>query len=350
MEFCKNAKLHNKTVLIEAIMSAILKSLKNYNDDTFTLSEHPIVDLDLENKVAYLYGLGLIMGSDEQIDESEKRFIGTLLRTLNLPDELLEEVEQNSQSIDEGFIEELKKTLTTNNLVSTFFYDAVMICYQDGNYCQTEKDVIKQLRYLLDFSDDDIFLVERTIEAIDSKNKAVLESIDGEGYWKWKHLVEYNRIDYTPESIKVSNYKDFKYLLDKEMYYTNIKLGEGEFWLSEADIEKLFSAKITGAGINKTTIWLEGEENCLFDEESPFNDHSHEITISMFNLKSISNCSVGTRHSKLLVLTICGGGDDIFNKCNLEDVSEIDSFEKSRLEMESTMKEIENFRELFTKF
>lgn len=71
------------------------------------------------------------------------------------------------------------------------------------------------------------------------------------------------------------------------------------------------------------------EENCLFDEESPFNDHSHEITISMFNLESISNCSVGTRHSKLLVLTILGGGDGIFNKCKLEDVSEIDLFKKN---------------------
>lgn len=327
-------------------MSSILKSLKNYNDETFTLSEHPIGDLDLEYKVTYLYGLGLIMGSDEQIDKSEKRFIGTLLRTLDLPDELLEEIEQNSQSIDEGFIEELTKTLTSNNLVSTFFYDAVMICYQDDNYCQTEREVINQLQYILDFSDDDISLVERTIKAIDSKNKSDIESIDGEGYWKWKHLVEYNRIDYSPESIKVSNYKDFRTLLDKELFYLDIKLSEGKFWLDENDINKLFGATITGSGIGKTTIWLEGEENYSVDEDLPFSDHSHELTISKHNIKVVTDCTIGTSHSKLQVLTMFGD-EAIFNDCELDDVSEIDMFERNRLMTEAAMKQLEELRSLF---
>lgn len=326
-------------------MSSILKSLKNYNDESFTLSEHPCSDLDLEYKVTYLYGLGLIMGSDEQIDESEKRFIGTLLRTLDLPDELLEEIEQNSQSIDEGFIEELTKTLTSNNLVSTFFYDAVMICYQDDNYCQTEREVINQLQYILDFSDDDISLVERTIKAIDSKNKSDIESIDGEGYWKWKHLVEYNRIDYSPESIKVSNYKDFRTLLDKEPFNLDIKLGEGKFWLEESDINKLFGATITGAGIGKTTIWLVGEENYIVDEDSPCNDHSHELTISKFNIKVVTDCTIGTSHSKLQVLTMFGD-EALFNNCELDDVSEIDMFERDRLQRAVMKKNLEELDSL----
>lgn len=327
-------------------MSSILKSLKNYNDETFTLSEHPIGDLDLEYKVTYLYGLGLIMGSDEQIDKSEKRFIGTLLRTLDLPDELLEEIEQNSQSIDEGFIEELTKTLISNNLVSTFFYDAVMICYQDDNYCQTEREVIHQLQYILDFSDDDISSVERTIKAIDSKNKSDIESIDGEGYWKWKHLVEYYRIDFSPESIKVSNYKDFITLLDKELFYLDIKLGEGKFWLEENDINKLFGATITGSGIGKTTVWLKGEENYSVGEDSPFSDHSHELTISKLNIKVVSDCTIGTSHAKLQVLTMFGD-EALFNDYELDDVSEIDMFKRNSLMTEAMMKQLEELRSLF---
>lgn len=344
MEFCDSAKLHNPA-LFEVIMSSILKSLKNYNDETFTLSEHPIGDLDLEYKVTYLYGLGLIMGSDEQIDKSEKRFIGILLRTLDLPDELLEEIEQSSQSIDEGFIEELTKTLTSNNLVSTFFYDAVMICYQDGNYCPTEREVINQLQYILDFSDDDISLVERTIKGIDSKSKSDIESIEGEGYWNWKHLVEYNRIDYTPESIKVSNYKDFRTLLDKELFNLDIKLGEGKFWLEENDINKLYGATITGSGVGKTMICLEGEENYSVDEDLPFSDHSHELTISKHNIKVVTDCTIGTSHSKLQVLTMFGD-EALFNDCELDGVSEIDMFERDRLQRAAMMKNLEELKSI----
>ncbi|MEK1998815.1 hypothetical protein WOB97_00730 [Vibrio parahaemolyticus] len=326
-------------------MTSILKSLKNYNDETLKLSEHPVVGLDLEHKVTYLYGLGLIMEADEQIDESQKRFIGTLLKSFDLPEELLEEIEQNSQSIDDKFIEELKDTLSANNLVSIFFYDAMMVCFQDGNYCQIEKELIKQLQYLLNFNDGDISLVEKTIEAIDSRNKNQIESIEGEGYWRWKHLLDYNRIDYNPLSIKISNQRDLREFFDEDISYIEVNLGDGDFTLSEFDIEKIFSIKLIGSGIDRTTIWLKGNKNGLYDDESHFNDHSHEMEISNLNIESISQCKVCTNHSKLLVLTMFGD-EILFQECQLEDVSEIDSFKKSEAEIEASMKAIEGLRDL----
>ncbi|MGL1051642.1 hypothetical protein ACSTD8_20595 [Vibrio vulnificus] len=315
-------------------MSSILKKLKNYNDDTFILTEHPIENFILENKVTYLYGLGLIMGADDEFNESEKRFIGTLIRTLDLPDELLDEVEQNSRAIDEDFIEQLKNTLTENNLVDTFFYDALMICFQDDSYCQTEQAVLKQLCQILGVTDEKFSLVEKTVKAIDSKNTPDIEDIDGEGYWKWKHLVQYNRINYSPKRIKISNERDLKDFIGNEPFSTEINLTEGDFWLSEVDIDKLFNTQVSGAGRDKTTIWLEGEENDSFDDECSLNDHTHELNISMLNLKSISNVKIRTKHSKLLVLTMCGDGN-LFTNCELEDVSEIDLFKRSRLQIEA---------------
>ncbi|WP_116643886.1 hypothetical protein [Salinivibrio sp. HTSP] len=321
-------------------MSYILKSLKKYNDETFTLLEHPIGDLDLECKVTYLYGLGLIMGSDEQADKSEKRFICTLLRTLELPEEVLEGVEENSQSIDEGFIEGLKDILTSNNLVSTFFYDAVMMYHQSESYCKVKKEVIKQLCYLIHFPDEDLELVEKVINAINSRDKSNIQAIEGEEYWDWKHLLEYARIDYEPESVKVSSDEKFRILLGRGVSNVNINLGEGAFWLSEEDVDKLFLTTINGAGAEKTKIWLIGEENPSFDEGGPFNEHSHEMTISKLKLKSISNCNVVSVHSKMLVLKLFFKRN-LFNNCKLEGVSEVDSFQRDIEQFQRDVKQLD---------
>ncbi|ODP97153.1 hypothetical protein BGL48_01690 [Salinivibrio sp. SS3] len=326
-------------------MSYILKSLKKYNDETFTLLEHPIGDLDLEYKVTYLYGLGLIMGSDEQADKSEKRFICTLLRTLELPEEVLEGVEENSQSIDEGFIEGLKDILTSNNLVSTFFYDAVMICHQGGNCDKQKKEVIKQMSYLLNFPGENLEIVEKVIKAINSRDKSNIQAIEGEEYWDWKHLLEYTRIKYEPESVKVSSYEKFRILLGRDVFNVNIKLGEGEFWLSEEDVDKLFGATINGAGANKTKIWLIGEENPSFDEGDPFNAHSHEMTVSKLSLESISNCNVVSVHSKILVLTLFFKRN-LFNNCKLEGVSEVDSVQRGAEQLDASMDALKEIRDL----
>ncbi|OOF05542.1 hypothetical protein [Salinivibrio sp. MA607] len=326
-------------------MSYILKTLKNYNDEKLKLSEHPIGDLDLEYKVTYLYGLGLIMGSDEQADKSEKTFVGTLLRTLELPDELLEEIEQNVQSIDEDFIEELTKILSANNLVSTFFYDAVMICHLGGSYDKVKKEVIKQMSYLLNFPGENLEIVEKVINAINSRDKNNIKTIEGEEYWDWKHLLEYARVDYEPESVKVSSYEKFRILLGRDVFNVNIKLGKGEFWLSEEDVDKLFGATINGAGADKTKIWLIGEENPSFDEGGPFNEHSHEMTISKISLESISNCNVVSVHSKMLVLTLFFKRK-LFNNCKLEGVSEVDSVQRGAEQLDASMDALKELRDL----
>ncbi|ENV2992062.1 TerB family tellurite resistance protein [Vibrio vulnificus] len=334
-------------------MSSILKSLKTYNDRPFKLLDHPTKKMDLENKVTYVYGLGLIMGADDEYHESEKKFIGTLLRTLDLPDELLEDVEQNSRTMDEEFIEQLKNTLTKNNLVDAFFYDALMICFQDGSYCQTEQAVLKQLCHLLGFNDKQLDLVERTVNAIDSINKFEIASLEGECYWNWEHLLEYSGIEYFPEYFKVSNDKDLHDLIivhkrKQVCTFERIMLGEGDFYLSEDDFYNLSindaRLEITGLGKNNTTVWLEGKKNNYFVsdilessdkqflDEYPSFAYSHCLYTGWGGVDSISNCNVRTSHSNLLVVKT--SGSDIFYGCKLDSVFEMNEFDKYRIEHE----------------
>lgn len=306
--------------------------LRNNNDDTFIFYEHPIKEQILENKIMYLYGLGLIIDGDT-FNELEKKFIRALLRTADLTGETLKEIETNAKFIDDGFVEEFKNILKENNLSGSFIYDSIMMCFEIGSDFESKKHVVNRIRNIFRISNDQLAVVINTLKAIDSSDICDLENLEGKEYWKWSHLLEYKGINYTPESIYISSQIELRELIDSRLFSPHIKLAQFGFRLSQADIDKLNDAKITGSGNPKmrgsyvgqycTTIWLEGGRET-------FNEHSHEINMSMLNLTSISNCHVGTIHPKVQVVTRWGE-KNLFNNCHLQEVSEIDWNDKKEM-------------------
>ncbi|ELX4139875.1 hypothetical protein QJ359_004413 [Vibrio vulnificus] len=327
-------------------MSSILKVLKSYNgsdesneNDVFITWSHPSINLPLEQKITYLHGLGLIMACDNELHESEKKFISKLIQMMDLPKELLEEVEKNSKSVDESFLEEFKRSILNSlELGCIFFYDAVMLCFQDGNYCETEQKVIKELSRMAFFPNDELTLVEKTIKAIHSRSIIEINSIEGERYWNWVHLIQCENISFRPKIIKVGNCLDFASLrasmIDYSSIYRDVEIILGEddgYQITWLDIEGFCDTRIIGS--ENTTIWLVGEENDTFDDEFIVNAHSHEIDMGVCTLTSISNCKIRTEHSNLLILTC--GIERLFNNCDLENVSEADGAEHRRLQVEA---------------
>lgn len=334
-------------------MTSLLQALKKHNgsdesneNDVLITWNHPSIDLPLEQKITYLHGLGLIMGCDNELHESEKKFISKLIQMMDLPKELFEEVEINSRSVDEIFLDDFKRIILNSlELGCIFFYDAVMLCFQDGNYCETEQEVIKELSRMAFFPDEELALVERTIKAIHSRSIPEINTIEGERYWNWVHLIQCENISYRPDIIHVRNSLDFISLnvstIDYSSIYTGveIRLGDGEdFRITSLDINAFCGTKITGS--EQTTIWLEGEENDTFDGECTVNAYTHEIDMEACALESISNCKIKTEHSNLLVLTY--GGERLFNNCILENVSEADGAEHRRLQVEAAYSSIFN--------
>lgn len=328
-------------------MSSILDTLKSFNEDRIILENHPLKELELESKVTYLTGLALIMNADEDMQGSEKRYVATLIRTFDLPDTLLAELEQNATALEKDFIEEFKITLLNKDLVNTFFYDAVMICFQDGDYCKTEKAVIDQLCHLLDFSKSDMTFIEHLVKAINSNDLEYIESLDGEKFWQWEYLLDYKDIGYSPECLKASCSKDLNSLIKiAEPFASTIKLAEGRYTLTSDDIEDFIQVKIIGAGVENTTLYFEGEENTLKDDDDVYNHHSHEFNISGMNVVSIQDCKIDSWHPQLLILTTFDSDKKIFDGCDVDSDIEIDdAYDRAQKQIQSAL---DGFKGLFS--
>tara|TARA_R110001583_G_scaffold119981_3_gene271226 strand:+ start:4419 stop:5411 length:993 start_codon:yes stop_codon:yes gene_type:complete len=284
-------------------MSSVLTTLKDFNEDNFVLKKHPLVGIDLESKIIYLTGLCLVMNADDKILGTERKYIATLIRTFDLPDKIIMNLEKNAAALDKIFIDDFKSTLLEKNLVNTFFYDAVMICFQDDNYCISEKSVIEEFKILFDTSDKDLKFIERVVQSVSSKNIKQIECIKCEKLWQWEHLTEYHRINHSHKIIKISTACDLLHYISTEPYSVTIELGAGVYRLTEDDFEKCTYTSIVGDGTDKTTILLVGIRNVLQDDEDHYNQHSHEFNISRLGISSIKNCNIDSLHHELLVLT-----------------------------------------------
>ncbi len=197
-------------------MNNVLKSLQNFVDETLILESHPVRSNSLDEKVQYLTALALIMNADDEMSQDEKKYIKVLMNTFNLPNDMLADIAESVVSPSKDLITDIKEMLNNHELQKTFFYDAIMISFQDGDFSKSEEDAVEQLRIIAGANVDDVRFITKVIEAITSKDLKAIAKLGGQKIWQWKYLLDYYKMTNDCKTIKICSQSELNELLNDE--------------------------------------------------------------------------------------------------------------------------------------
>lgn len=178
-------------------MSEILSIMKKIRDkyNLMNLQKHPVANEELEIKVHYLNGLALMMNVDEEIHETEKKYLSILINTFQLEDSMLEQFTTFAKEPEEDATNEFLKIISNSEDTKiNFMVDALIIADQDCNIHDNEKALLNYYFEMLSFSSEETRKVRDVAEIIKNKDKdeaLSLFSADKEFYNKFAYLFEF---------------------------------------------------------------------------------------------------------------------------------------------------------------
>ncbi len=109
------------------------------------LANHPLINATLEEKILYLYALGLTAYADGHTDDSELEYIKALANTFAIDAGTKEDLFDFVQNPSTDIIDEIRTTLHKNAVVINLIYDAYYLSDRDGHIADSEIKVIKKL-------------------------------------------------------------------------------------------------------------------------------------------------------------------------------------------------------------
>ncbi len=154
---------------------SILNKVKKLSASLLAFEKHPARQLDLEQKFHYLNGLALVMLADEKIEESEKEYLKTLLTSLDISEEHLDNLIEFAQNpSDEALKDMLKAIEEMKELKYVFLLDALVLANYDGDLDEEEKGLIEEFAKLLKIKKDVFEKLEYLEKIIREKDKLAL--------------------------------------------------------------------------------------------------------------------------------------------------------------------------------
>ncbi len=114
--------------------------------------KHPCRELDTESKVHYLNGIALVMNEDNDVSETEKKYLGTLVNSFELDSKYINESIEFAEEPDEKSVMEMLKAFSSNEVKYSFIIDCMMVANADGDFSDEEAKLIEQFFDLYDIS------------------------------------------------------------------------------------------------------------------------------------------------------------------------------------------------------
>lgn len=78
----------------------LLRKIELKNESEI-FEKHPCRELDVESKMHYLNGIALVMNEDNDVNEAEKKYLGTLVNSFDLNISYIEESISFAEDPDE---------------------------------------------------------------------------------------------------------------------------------------------------------------------------------------------------------------------------------------------------------
>ncbi len=116
--------------------------IKSKQENLFIIENHPAVNMRLSDRILYLDGIALMMSIDHEIHKKEKKYLTTLIVSLDLPKENLEQFINFSKKNYNNSVEIISKSLKRNNLEIIFLLDLLIIRLADNKIRKEETELL----------------------------------------------------------------------------------------------------------------------------------------------------------------------------------------------------------------
>ena len=150
----------------------IISFVKTAEERNLSFENHPAKELSEENKIKYLNGLALLMNVDGEISTDEKEYIGTLIRTFQLPAERMEELVTFAENPNDEAVQDLVDSIKSKAIKNIFLVDCLILAYKDSVIHEKERELIDKFFNLFEIKDrikDHIYYVHNLIKEQDEK-------------------------------------------------------------------------------------------------------------------------------------------------------------------------------------
>ncbi|MBF0239740.1 MAG: DUF1566 domain-containing protein [SAR324 cluster bacterium] len=131
----------------------ILNMIKKVEAEQKKLETHPAQTLDLEGKLHYLRGLALMMNVDDEIHDKELNYLKVLMRTFDLPSDMLEDLIAFAKKPAETAIPEMIASIVENSMREPFMLDCLVMAHCDERFDPNEKELLTVYENLLKLPD-----------------------------------------------------------------------------------------------------------------------------------------------------------------------------------------------------
>lgn len=179
-------------------MASILDMVKKVEKVDF-IPNHPVLKENLETKIHYLNGLALMMNVDEEIHESEKNFLSSLIKSFELDASMLKQFVDFAEKPDNDAVNEFFKTLSDNdNVKQIFMMDAILLTEKDGKVHEKEKELLDVYFNKFSFTKKQINNFRKLAKILLNQNldEAVkFYNQNARFYEKYDFLFQFNEID-----------------------------------------------------------------------------------------------------------------------------------------------------------
>ena len=138
------------------------------------------------------------MNEDDDIDDAEKEYLGTLVNTFGLDADQIEESIAFAQNPDDEVVMEMLKAFKSKDVKYSFMMDCLMIANADGNFDESEEVLIEQFFELYEISIKEKNLLVTLFEKFQTKDPKVIYDFFSENEDKknlFGYLLNYYKID-----------------------------------------------------------------------------------------------------------------------------------------------------------
>lgn len=138
----------------------MLSAFNEATKEADAFENHPISALNLEDKMLYLQGLGMVMNADGEIHETEKEYCRILVKSFGMDVSVLDDVISFVQAPDSETIQAFVRCYRRNPLAQVFLFDALMMTRRDGKVHDKEMPLVNAIANQLEIlkgTQQDIF-------------------------------------------------------------------------------------------------------------------------------------------------------------------------------------------------
>jgi len=148
-----------------SLLDAIKKQTKKEN----IVKNHPVKDLDFEDKFNYVRGLALFVVIDDKISNEEKSLLNELIKTFNCGD-FEDQLQEFLTTPDISELDNIIASINEHKVAHLFLLDALLISYADSIYDKNEKELLEVFKEKLDITNSEVELLEKFAKSISDKN------------------------------------------------------------------------------------------------------------------------------------------------------------------------------------